>query len=216
MAYSDSKYHGFLRKYLWIAVLIAIVQACGVKKSIPDGKYLLKKNIVSIPKKSAPGADVKAQILHRPNKRVLFNKLPVFLWAYTLGTKEKDPTMSDSIGWRRTLRKKFGEPPVLLDTALAQLSAENISNQLFNMGYFDAQVKYRTVLGPRKAQVVYEVEPGKAYRLNSFFRQPADTALKPLIDSLVAQNIAYRLWWPINLNDLNNAKEELTLELRDR
>lgn len=216
MAYSDSKYHGFLRKYLWVLLAIGILQSCGVKKSIPDGKYLLKKNIVSIPKKSAPDADIKAQILHRPNKRVLFNKLPVFLWAYTLGTNEKYPERSDSVGWRRTLRKKLGEPPVLLDTALVQLSAENISNQLFNMGYFDAQVTYQTLLGPRKAQVIYQVEPGKAYRLNSFFRQPADTAIRPLIDSLVAQNIAYRLWWPINLNDLNAAKEELTLELRDR
>lgn len=169
-----------------------------------------------MPKKSAPGADVRAQILHRPNKRVLFNKLPVFLWAYTLGTNEKNPELSDSVGWRRTLRKKLGEPPVLLDTNLAQLSAENIANHLFNMGYFDVQVSYHTTLGHRKAHVVYDVLPGKAYRLNSFFRQPADTALKPLIDSLVAQNIAYRLWWPINLNDLNAAKEELTLELRDR
>ena len=114
------KYHGFLRKYLWILAAVAIFQSCGVKKSIPDGKFLLKKNLVSMPKKSAPGADVRAQILHRPNKRVLFNKLPVFLWAYTLGTNEKNPALSDSVGWRRTLRKKFGEPPVLLDTNLAQ------------------------------------------------------------------------------------------------
>ncbi|MFZ9431544.1 MAG: hypothetical protein ACO27G_05780, partial [Bacteroidia bacterium] len=134
------KYHGFLRKYLWILAAVAIFQSCGVKKSIPDGKFLLKKNLVSMPKKSAPGADVRAQILHRPNKRVLFNKLPVFLWAYTLGTNEKNPALSDSVGWRRTLRKKFGEPPVLLDTNLAQLSAENISNHLFNLCYFDAQV----------------------------------------------------------------------------
>ena len=111
-------------------MVTAFISACGVKKSIPDGKYLLKKNLVSMPKKSTPGADVKAQILHRPNKRVLFNKLPVFLWAYTLGTNEKNPERSDSVGWRRTLRKQFGEPPVLLDTAMAQLSAENISNHL--------------------------------------------------------------------------------------
>lgn len=91
------KYHGFLRKYLWILAAVAIFQSCGVKKSIPDGKYLLKKPHFHA-KKSAPGADVRAQILHRPNKRVLFNKLPVFLWAYTLGTNEKTqnyPTLWD-------------------------------------------------------------------------------------------------------------------------
>lgn len=195
---------------------MAAFSGCGVKKSIPEGKFLLKKNRISIARKSAPESDVQAQILHRPNKRVLFNKLPVFLWAYALGTAEKHPELSDSIAWRKTLRKKFGEPPVLLDTGLAQLSAENISNHLFNLGYFDARVNYMVIPSKRKAQIIYQIEPGKPYKLNSFFRLPADTALKPLIDSLVSQNTAYRLWHPIDLNKINEAKEELTLQLRDR
>ena len=216
MAYNKGKYHSFLRNYLPALLLALTFNACGVKKSIPDGKYLLKKNAISLPKKSAVGTDLNAQILHRPNKRVLFNRLPVFLWAYTLGTNENHPELSDSIAWRRTLRKKLGEPPVLLDTNLTQLSAENISNHLFNLGYFDAKVNAEITHSKRKAHVTYHVEPGTAYRLNSFFREPADTALKPLIDTLVAQNTAFRLWWPVNLNNLNQAKEELTLELRDR
>lgn len=146
----------------------------------------------------------------------MFNKLPVFLWAYTLGTNEKNPSLSDSSPWRKILRKKFGEPPVLLDSNLAQISAENISNHLFNLGYFDARVTYQTTVTKRKAHVVYQVIPGTAYRLNSFFREPTDIALKPLIDTLVSQNLAYRLWWPVNLNNLNAAKEDLALELRDR
>lgn len=216
MAYNKGKYHSFLRNYLPALLLVLTFHGCGVKKSIPDGKYLLKKNAISLPKKSAVGTDLNAQILHRPNKRVLFNRLPVFLWAYTLGTNENHPELSDSIAWRRTLRKKFGEPPVLLDTNLIQLSAENISNHLFNLGYFDAHVKAQITHTKRKAHVNYFVEPGTPYRLNSFFREPEDTALKPLIDTLVAQNTAFRLWWPVNLNNLNQAKEELTLELRDR
>jgi hypothetical protein len=91
MAYNKGKYHSFLRNYLPALLLVLTFHACGVKKSIPDGKYLLKKNAISLPKKSAVGTDLNAQILHRPNKRVLFNRLPVFLWAYTLGTNENHP-----------------------------------------------------------------------------------------------------------------------------
>jgi len=215
MAYLG-KYPKFYPKYLWALIAITLIHACGVKKNIPQNRYLLKRNSVVVPKKTVSTSEIKEQILHNPNKRVLFNKLPVFLWAYSLGTSLKHPELNDSIAWRKKLRNKLGEPPVLVDTALAAVSAENISNHLFNLGYFDNRVSYILTIGKHKAEVDYIVEPGKAYRLNSFFREPADTALKPLIDTLVSQNQAYRLWWPVNLNALNDAKDELAIELRDR
>jgi outer membrane protein assembly factor BamA len=215
MAYLG-KYPKFYPKYLWALIAITLIHACGVKKNIPQNRYLLKRNSVVVPKKTVSASEIKEQILHNPNKRVLFNKLPVFLWAYSLGTSLKHPELNDSIAWRKKLRNKLGEPPVLVDTALAAVSAENISNHLFNLGYFDNRVSYILTIGKHKAEVDYIVEPGKAYRLNSFFREPADTALKPLIDTLVSQNQAYRLWWPVNLNALNDAKDELAIELRDR
>ncbi|NBX88327.1 MAG: hypothetical protein EBQ97_07425, partial [Bacteroidetes bacterium] len=207
MAYLG-KYPKFYPKYLWTLLAITLIHACGVKKSIPENRYLLKRNSVIVPKKSVNASELKAQILHNPNKRVLFNKLPVFLWAYSLGTSFKHPELNDSIPWRKKLRNKLGEPPILIDTALAGVSAENIGNHLFNLGYFDNRVSYIITFGKHKAEVDYIVEPGKPYRLNSFFREPADTALKPLIDTLVSQNLAYRLWWPVNLNALNEAKDK--------
>ena len=215
MAYLG-KYPKFYPKYLWTLIAITLIHACGVKKSIPENRYLLIRNSVIVPKKSISASELKAQILHNPNKRVLFNKLPVFLWAYSLGTSFKHPELNDSIPWRKKLRNKLGEPPILIDTALAAVSAENIGNHLFNLGYFDNRVSYIITFGKHKAEVDYIVEPGKPYRLNSFFREPADTALKPLIDTLVSQNLAYRLWWPVNLNALNEAKDKLAIELRDR
>jgi outer membrane protein assembly factor BamA len=215
MAYLG-KYPKFYPNYLWALLFITLVQACGVKKTVPINRYLLKKNSVVVPKKTVNASELKAQILHNPNKRVLFNKLPVFLWAYSLGTSFKHPELNDSIAWRNKLRNKLGEPPTLLDTAMASVSAENISNHLFNLGYFDNRVSYIVTYGKHKAEVDYIVNPGKPYRLNSFFREPADIALKPLIDTLVSENQAYRLWWPVNLNALNEAKDKLATELRDR
>lgn len=137
------------------------------RKSIPTQKKFRYR-----PQKSVSASELKAQILHNPNKRVLFNKLPVFLWAYSLGSSFKHPELNDSIPWRKKLRNKLGEPPILIDTALAAVSAENIGNHLFNLGYFDNRVSYIVTFGKHKAEVDYIVEPGKPYRLNSFLENP--------------------------------------------
>ncbi len=206
--------------------MLFFFQSCGVKKIIPEHQYLLKKNSVSAEGNKPDQGLLNLQILHQPNKRVLFNKLPVYLWAYALGTikNSKNPLQhgyrstlpSDSIAWRRKLRKKWGEPPVFVDSSLARISAENINNYLFNRGYFDAKTDFSILYRNRKAKILYTVKQGIPYRLNSFFRQPADSTLNSLIDTLVAEKNAFRLWWEIDLDELNSAKEKLSLSLRDR
>ncbi|PHX91600.1 MAG: hypothetical protein CK532_07400 [Flavobacteriales bacterium] len=226
MTYYKGKYHGFQDRIFTILLSLFFLQSCGVKKIIPEHQHLLKKNSISTESNKPDKRLLHLQILHQPNKRVLFNKLPVYLWAYALGTIKKSALPlrggglyklpSDSIAWRRKLRKKWGEPPVFIDTSLVRISAENINNYLFNRGYFDAKTDYSIVYGNRKAKILYKVKQGTPYRLNSFFRQPKDSALTSLIDTLVAENNAFRLWWGIDLEELNSAKEKLSLALRDR
>ncbi len=189
--------------------------ACGVKKAIPQNKHLLKKNNLVVQGNSKNLGDLTAQILHRNNKRVLFNKLPIFLWLYALGTDEKNPELSDSVAWRRKLRNEMGEPPVLFDEQLAKISADNIKNYLINNGYFDANVKYSVKFSNRKAKVTYTAIPGKPYRINSLYKQPVDSAHKLYLDSFVRSSDKFRLWWPCNLNYLNEAKDQLSSKFRD-
>lgn len=192
--------------------------ACGVKKTIPHEKYLLKKNSVLVENfKGKPKnlGDLTAQILHRNNKRVLFNKLPIFLWLYAIGTNEKHPELSDSVAWRRKLRNDLGEPPVLFDDQLAMVSAENIKNYLFNMGYFDAEVNYTVKYRGHKAKVIYHAKPGVAYRINSLYKKSADSLNAHYLDSFVSLSEKFRLWWPCSLNNLNEAEDEISSKFRD-
>ena len=198
--------------------LSVVFFACGVKKTIPQNRHLLKKNTVSIENfKGKPNnlGDLTAQILHRNNKRVLFNKFPIFLWLYAIGTNEKHPELSDSVNWRKKLRNDLGEPPVLFDEQLANVSAENIKNYLFNLGYFDAQVNYTVKLSNRKAKVTYHAKPGIAYRINSLYKKSADSANEHFLDSFVSMSDKFRLWWPCSLNNLKEAEDEISNKFRD-
>jgi hypothetical protein len=224
MAFSGSKYAVHTGKIVTIFLLILwIMQGCGVKKGIPKGEYLLKKNEVSLVREKKTekelrikASDLTAQILHRGNKRVLFNRIPIYLWMYSLGTAWKNEEANTKQTWRRRLREDFGEPPVLLDTGLTQLSADNIANYLQNMGYFDASVVRDIKRTRRKAVVNYKVSIGKPYRINSFFREPADTALKPLLDSITLSSEFFRLWWPADLNRLNESRAYIATAMRNQ
>ena len=133
-----------------------------------------------------------------------------------MGTSYKHPELNDSVAWRSKLRNLWGEPPVLVSDALAKLSSDNIRDYLFNVGYFDASVTHLTYNGKRKAKISYHIYPQKPYKLKTFVTESADSSIHRLLDTIIAKNQIYRLWWPLNLNDLNTAKSILTNELRDR
>ena len=48
---------------------------------------------------------------------------------------------------------------------------------------------------------------GNPYQINSFFREPADYALKPLLDSITLNSDYFRVWWPADLNKFNQSRE---------
>ena len=189
--------------------------SCGVRKVIPPGEHLLVSNRVVVSGNSAAGRNTKAQILHRTNKRVLFNRLPVFLWLYAAGTNNKNPELSDSTAWRRKFRRDLGEEPVLFNPKLAKVSADNIKFYLFNKGYFDAECDYVVKKSKRKARVKYVANTKSAYLIREVSVISADSTTKRILQTVVNENPAFRLWLPCDLNALSEAEETFTQRLRD-
>ena len=189
--------------------------SCGVRKVIPPGDHLLVSNRVVVMGNGAAGRNTKAQILHRTNKRVLFNRLPVFLWLYAAGTNNKHPELSDSTAWRRKFRRDLGEEPVLFNPKLAKVSADNIKFYLFNKGYFDAECDYVVKKSKRKARVKYVANTKSPYLIREVTVISADSTTKRILQTVVNENPAFRLWWPCDLNALSEAEETFTQRLRD-
>lgn len=262
MALMNRKYPKNRTIWLLFFALFFLMEGCGIRKTVPKGSFLLKKNSVILhevtkrelindtgawtakkrrdakllrKRTKVTKTEVTAQILHRANKRVIFGKMPVYLWIYDLGTSAKYPYKNDSTKWRKKLRNNLGEPPVILDSNLISISANNIRNYLFNIGFLDAKVTFEVDYGKRKASVRYIVNPGRAYLINSFFVQCDDTAnpnklkrfsslmvpckdsiLIPLVREYTQQSDDYRLWWPININKLNESRKALSSRFRNQ
>lgn len=214
MAFFKGKYPIFRIGITAISAVTLIFSSCGVGRTIPKDAHLLKKNTVKV-HGPIPVNEISPQILHRSNKRVLFNKVPVYLWAYALGTKHRQPELSDSVKWRNKLRNKLGEPPVLLDTTLVKLSATNIHNYLFNKGFFDAEVGYKIRYTRRKAKVKYQVYPKKPYLINSVFMRAEDSALSGVLYQVAMESDYFRLWWPVDLNKLSEARNYMAVRMRN-
>ncbi len=224
MPYTRCKYHsnGLISRAYWV-FFVFILAACGVKRNIPKGQYLLKKNVVTVEKTNFFDFNLsgqeEAQIIYKPNKRVLLGRVPFFLWLYSTGTKRKHPELSDSTRWRRALRKQ-GEPPVILDSLRVFQNATNIENYLFNKGYFDAEVDYQIKTRRHKAVVTYVVKAKQVYVINSFFVACIDSAIRPFVvaicDSLNVEKQYFRPYRSYaSIANFTEARAEITRRVRN-
>jgi outer membrane protein assembly factor BamA len=152
---------------MWLPVLLLFASGCNLKKLVPDDRYRLVHNTIVLKGEYEDGSDMRAQVLHKPNRKILFGAVPFYLWLYKKGTSFRKPDKNETVGWRRKFRNDIGEAPVLLDTGLVELSAENLKKYLFNQGYFDNQVEWEWTGRKKKAAVTYNVQPGKLYRISA-------------------------------------------------
>jgi len=167
MAYTRREYPNMLRIKLLLSALLLMTAGCNLRKLVPDGQYLLVHNAIVLEQPLHENQDLRSQVLHKPNRKILFGSMPFYLWLYKKGTSFRKPDRNERSKWRRKLRNDIGEAPVLLDTALVLLSAENLEKYLFNHGYFDNRVAWSWKGRRKKATVTYSVRPGKRYHISA-------------------------------------------------
>lgn len=177
-----------LNKNKVIYRLNAPPKAKGLATDITDiGKEGIEK--LEIPQRIAP-SEVLPYVKQKPNTKILF-VFPFYLYLYNLPDSvntAKAKVLRDSAyiikarkkGWKdEKLKRKIdrktgrewimsqGEAPIILDSALALKSTEQIKTFLFNKGYFNATVKDSIHIGGQKADVSYIIKPGKPYKINN-------------------------------------------------
>lgn len=157
--------------------------ACSTTRHVPDGSLLLDR--VSVEVDDSAGVDRTRLINYvrqMPNHKVLgFLKLQ--LSTYNLSG-------NDTSKWYNRWLRHIGQPPVIYNEELTEVSRRQLRQAMVNAGYMGAEVEVDTVARPerKKMEVAYRVVPGARHRIRSFEIDIADTAINAVInpDSLVA------------------------------
>ncbi|HLT72356.1 MAG TPA: BamA/TamA family outer membrane protein [Cyclobacteriaceae bacterium] len=109
---------------------------------------------------------------------------------------------------------QWGEPLSILDTTNVRLTAERFSTYLSSKGYFRNNVKTKIDSDATKATVTYQLNPGKAYFIDTIFYNINDSAVRNILiedmpASLIKQGERY------DQDNFTNERERLDLLLKD-
>ena len=149
------------RLFFLILATIALlcIASCSTTKYVADGDFLLNDIDVKCDDPEIDATDLYDYVIQQPNTPgTFFNKTS--LRFYSLSGR-------DTSKWINKLIRRFGEPPVIYSEESTQLSAKEIKSQLFNIGYFTADVNYDVKKEGKKASVVYDIKAGEPYKIRN-------------------------------------------------
>jgi hypothetical protein len=141
------------------------ISACSSVRSVPEGDRLYTGTTVRWegrkPKDhSTLQEGLDERVRPKPNRRFL--GMPMKLWFYNMGKEPKGK------GLNYLLRKKWGEPPVLVSQVKQDYTSNVLAQYLVDNGYFQAGATSAIKnSGKKKASGVYTVTPNHRYTIQS-------------------------------------------------
>ncbi|RZL28014.1 MAG: hypothetical protein EOO96_21495, partial [Pedobacter sp.] len=131
--------------------IIVLIQSCSSTKYIPDYQSIVKKvTIDSVDAQFEEQAYNYVQKDIRPASAFSIN-VPLYNLFNTKDGRYKTNNI-----------KPFGTPPAILDSALVEISRNQIQKFLTGKGYFDAKVTADIKVENKKAEINFEADQGKA------------------------------------------------------
>lgn len=177
------------------AVLLWVGAACSTTRRIGADEILytgVKKIEISTPEKGikeAPGLSsaVFDAVNVRPNN-ALYS--PYVRWPFPLGLWVYNNWSNPPKGFKHWLYEKLVAEPVLISDVRPEVRVKMIDEILDNNGYFGGTATYSLVQGKnkKKARILYTVNTGPEYTIDSIMLLPDTCHLNHLIDSVARKN----------------------------
>lgn len=164
------------RLHILIGLLaVMFTTSCNINRFVPEGKYLVQKNTVTIEKKKTTisKSELSSYISLKPYKSTFQTKMP--LWIYYKW--ERNPKSKFWI-W---MNDRFGKEPVYYDKTGADNSANQMMLYLDNVGYFHSTVTHTVKAKRKRAKVTYHVYPTEPYHVKKLDHVINDTLIKRYI-----------------------------------
>ncbi len=197
--------------FLFCAVLV-LFSGCGYSKYLPVGDDLYTGGKVNVESKDTIQEtkmikkELSKLVYPKPNKQ--FFRQYAKLWIYNIaGPNPKK-------GIKNWLKRKIGEPPVLLSSVHPKENAEQMTNRLSSLGYFDASVTYKIqTTTKRAASIEYIATVTNPYIIAEITFPQMDTELNMRIKTTEEKTLIKK-GTPYNLDMLKSERERIDSELK--
>ncbi|HRN56263.1 MAG TPA: hypothetical protein PLL71_07415, partial [Agriterribacter sp.] len=199
---------------LFVATIALLLASCSTTRTVPAGDALytgadvkVEGERLSNKKEKAIREAMEALARPLPNKRIL--GIPFKLMMYNLaGDSVKERSIG---GW---IRRKFGEPPVLLSSVSIDRNNAVLQSDLQNQGYFQAEVAGDTIVKGKKARAEYTIKPGDQYTINHVDFGSDSSALQTAIDQCAGKTLL-KNDDPIDLGVIKAERERIDAYLKE-
>lgn len=188
-----------------------LLSSCSTTRHVPEGKDLLSS--VELEAEGEYSHDINKSFLRnyirqKPNSR-WFSLFKLPLATYSLSGR-------DSSKWINRMLRSTGEPPVLYSERLADLTCNDLQQELQNEGFLNAKVsKSVERKGKKKVDLTYKMKLGEPYFIHDIHYEIADS----LIDKIIVADSANRLiheGMKFNVSVLDNERKRITALLTDK
>lgn len=193
----------------FVLSVMTLLSSCSSTKYVPEDNYLLNRVKVRTQSsyRDVNTVALRSYVRQMPNSRWFsLYKLP--LAVYSLSGR-------DSTKWINRTLKSMGEPPVIYDSLRSVQTCADLTQQLKNEGFLDAQVKMNVTKKRHKADVEYLLEPGEPYFVDSIDYLIQDTAIARILrEQDKSKSLIYK-GMKFNVSTLDAERKRITTLLSD-
>ncbi len=169
-----------------------LISSCSTTKNIPEGEYLLDAINIDIDTKSIPKAEMTAYIQQKPNDP----KIRLQIYNMVSGDTNK---------WIDRRIMQIGEKPVIYSQRLEQQSVKELTIEMKNRGYLNAQVSSKVDTADKKAKVHYSIESNEPYRIRNYNVDIPDIRIDSLLNNRRRRDVIIK---PETLFDMSILEKE--------
>lgn len=214
-----------LRHICHISLLISVmfITSCSTTRRIPSDELLytgLKGVDINTPDNQKFPSDVRSQLTQsvsvKPNNPLLGSAtyrtpFPIGLWVYN---NWPNPPK----GFKHWIYDKLATEPVLVSDVRPQVRTHMLDRILQDNGYFSARTSYELIKGKKngkKASILYKINSGQPYLIDSIELLPDTTHLFHLIDSAAGGSSYLRLGARYSLDSLSTLRNKIANAVRE-
>ncbi len=190
-----------------LAIGLLFFSSCSPTRFLDNDETMLSRvSLMSLDKRVKPD-DYRGYIRQEANAR-WFNLVKVPLGIYSL-------SRADTAKRGGRLWKRLGEAPVVYDSALTNQSATALRAALRTHGYLQAEVTTRETTLKRRTRVLYQMNPGPRWTIDSIVCESEDTAMLRLLQTLIASG-TLKKGSPLDVAELSSERDRIVSTLQNR